>query len=83
MRWNLADRAWPTVGDFGITQAGSGFGPVIRMYHGPGPARSARPGLAVPRSRDLAPPANTVGFQILDFLQFDNITKRDVFQLFR
>lgn len=28
--------------------------------------------------RQLAPPSNTVGFQILDFLQFGNITKRDV-----
>ena len=26
-RWNLANRAWPTVGEIGISQAGSGFGP--------------------------------------------------------
>ena len=26
-RWNLVDRAWPTVGEIGISQAGSGFGP--------------------------------------------------------
>ena len=63
--------------------------PVIRMYHGPGQARhgpgqarSARPGLAVPQSRELAPPAKTVRFEISEFLQFENITKRDVFQLF-
>ena len=55
---------------------------MIRIYHGPGQARSARLGLAVPHSRELAPPAKTVGFEISDFLQFENIKKRDVFRLF-
>ena len=38
--------------------------PVIRMYHGPGQARSIRPDLAVPHSRELVPPAKIVGFEI-------------------
>ena len=35
---------------------------------------SALPGLAVPHSRKLAPPAKAVAFEILDFLQVDDIT---------
>ena len=50
---------------------------MIRIYHGQ--ARSVRLGLAVPHSRELAPPAKTVGFEISEILQLENITKRDVF----
>ena len=46
---------------------------------GPGAVGPARPGLAVPHQRQLAPPANTVRFEISEFLQFENITKRVTF----
>ena len=45
---------------------------------GAGWARRGRPGPARPHLRELAPPAKTVGFEILDFLQFEDITKRDI-----
>ena len=52
---------------------------MIRKCHGPGQARSARIDLAAPHSRELAPPAQTVGFEMSEILQFENITKRDDF----
>ena len=51
------------------------------IYHGPGQAPSVPLDLAVPHSRELAPPAEIVRFKISDFLHFENITKRDVFRL--
>ena len=45
---------------------------------GAGWARRRRLGLARPHLGELATPAKTVGFEILDFLQFENITKRDI-----
>ena len=51
-----------TVGEIGFAEAGSGF--VIRIYDGPGYARSTRPGLAVPHSRELATTVKFVGFEI-------------------
>lgn len=48
-----------------------------RLRAGPGRAGPTRPGRASP-PRELAPPAKIVGFEILDFLRLENITKRDV-----
>ena len=47
---------------------------------GAGWARRGRPRPARSHLRELAPPAKTVGFEILvlDFLQLENITKRDI-----
>ena len=45
---------------------------------GAGWARRRRRGPARPHLRVLAPPAKTVGFEIMDFLEFENITKRDI-----
>ena len=59
------DRAWAR--DLNISPAGPGAGWARR-----GRRRTARPHL-----RELAPPAQIVGFEILDFLQVENITKRD------
>ena len=53
---------------FKISPAGPGAGWAGRRRLGP-----ARPHL-----RELAPAAKTVGFEILDFLEFESITKRDV-----
>ena len=59
-----------------------GLGLVILKISPAGPgARSARRrrlGPARPHLRELAAPAKTVAFEILDFLQFENITKRDI-----
>ena len=54
-------------------------GPVIRIYHGPGQERSARLGLAVPHSRELTPPAKTVGFEMSEFLQFETVSRNATF----
>ena len=43
---------------------------------GLGQAPSARPGSTPPPR--VGPPAKIVGFEILDFLEFENITKRDI-----
>ena len=69
-RWpGQADVAW----DWNPTEQ-VGLGPVIlkRSPVGPGAsgARRRRLGPARPHLRELAPPARTVGFEILDFLQF-------------
>ena len=45
---------------------------------GAGWARRGRPGPARPHLRKLAPYAKTLEFEILDYLQFENITKRDM-----
>ena len=45
---------------------------------GAGWARCRRLGPARPHLRELAPPAITVGFEILDFLEFEITTKRDL-----
>ena len=47
-RRNLANRAWPTVGQIGISQTWSGFGP--RYEYTTGRARRGRPGPAWPCS---------------------------------
>ena len=49
VRWNLADGAWPTVGEIRISQAGSRLPPVTQIHHGPGavdPAGAGRAPLA-------------------------------------
>ena len=77
-RWpDRADVAW----DWNLTDL-VGLGPVILKISPAGPgagwARRRRLGPARSHLRELAPPAKTVGFEILDFLQFENITKRDI-----
>ena len=59
-------RAWAR--DLKVSPAGPGAGWTSR-----GRPRPARPHL-----RELAPPAKIVGFEALDFLQFESITKRDI-----
>ena len=93
-RWNLADQAWPTVGEIRISQpqledknlAGwVRLRPVIRIYHGRGQAQSARPGLAMPYSRELAPPAKLVGLKIRRLSTYFEYITRNVafFSFFR
>ena len=72
-----ADVAW----DWSLTDLVR-LGPVILKISPAGPgvgwARLLRLGPAGPHLRELAPPAKTVGFEILDFLEFENITKREI-----
>ena len=77
-RWpGRADVAW----DWNLTDL-VGLGPVILETSPAGPgagwARPRRLGPARPHLRELAPPAKTVGFETSDYLQFENITKRDI-----
>ena len=51
---------------------------ISRARPGAGWARRGRPGPARPHLRKLAPYAKTLEFEILDYLQFENITKRDM-----
>ena len=59
-------RAWARDFENIMDWAGRGLGQVP----------SARPGSTPPPRVD--PPAKIVGFEILDFLEFENITKRDI-----
>ena len=52
------------------------------MYRGPGQARSARPGVVVPHSRELVPPIKVVVLKVSDLFYFEEITKCDVFRVF-
>ena len=77
-RWpGRADVAW----DWNLLDL-VGLGLVIvkisPAWPGAGWARRRRLGPARPHLRELAPPAKTVGFEILDFLEIENITKRDI-----
>ena len=68
-------------GDWNLTDL-VGLGPVILKISPAGPgagwARCRRLGPAIPHLRELAPLAKNVGFEISDFLEFENITKRDI-----
>ena len=60
-----------------------GLGPVILKISPAGPGARAGPGAVGsarldPTSESWPHPQKTVGFEMLDFLQFENITKRDV-----
>ena len=66
LKYHRPGRAWAR--DLKISPAGPGAGWARRRW--PGPAR--------PHLRELAPPAKTVGIEMLDFLQFENIAKRDI-----
>ena len=66
--WNLPDLVGLGLMILKIPPAGPGAGWARRRRHGPAP----------PHLRELAPPAKTVGFEILDFFQFENITKRGI-----
>ena len=77
-RWRgRADISW----DWNLTDL-VGLGPVILKISPAGPgagwARRRRLGPARLHLRELAPPAKTVGFEILDFSEFEYITKRDI-----
>ena len=76
--WNLTDLVG--IEPWNLTDL-AGIGPVILKILlaglGAGWVRRRRLGPARPHLRELAPPAKTVGVEILDFLHFDNITKRD------
>ena len=51
---------------------------ISRAWPGAGWAGRGRPGPTWPHLRELAQPVKTVGFEMLDFSQFENITKRDI-----
>ena len=80
----LTGQAGPTSRGIGISQTRSGLGPDLKISPaGPGAgwARRGRPRPARPHLRELTQPAKTVGLEILrsiGFLQFENITKRDI-----
>ena len=81
-RCNFADRVWPTVGEIGISQAGSGFGPLFECITGR--ARCSWPDPAWPflTCESCGPTRKSRWVCNLFLLQFENITKRDVFRLF-
>ena len=77
-RWRgRADVAW----DLNLTDLVE-LGPVNLKISPAGPgagwARRRRLGPAPPHLRELAPPAKTVGFEILDFSELENVTRRDI-----
>ena len=59
-----------------------GLGAVVLKISPIGPgagwARCRRLVPAIPHLRELAPLAKNAGFEISDFLEFENITKRDI-----
>ena len=88
----ITDQAGQTTSELGNSLVGPGRRRVGLESHRPGRAwardlenitsagwaRRRRLGPARPHFRGLAPPAKAVGLEIMDFLEFENITKRGI-----